>query len=466
MLNRKAIDRICIIAAIAAVVITAVFMNGEKLGISRASAHPPYEEALFDDSYVHNINIEIDDPESFFDSALEEEYVRGDITIDGEKFSAAGIRVKGNNSKNLITKYGLDRYSLKIEFDHYDEGGSYYGLDKMSLDCAFQDNSYMKNYLAYDMMRFMGVPAPLTSYTWVTINGQDYGLFLAVEEPEEAFIKRNFGNSGGKMYKPDYKSLEDENRDVALMYSGQDPAAYDNIFRTAKTDIDLEDQQRLIESLRILAEGDDLAQAVNIDQVIRYFTVQVFVVNLDSYLGPTGHNYFLYEEDGLLSMIPWDYNLAFATYSLGMPEPINDAELYINYPIDTPASGDVMLKRPMYHNLMLQEENFDLYHQYFDQFIAEYFESGRFEELVGSTVAMIGTYVEKDPTAFCSYEDFLTGAETIRQFCLLRAQSVRGQLDGIIPSTIRGQAEDDSKFVDGSSVWLPDMGEIADLERE
>ena len=88
-------------------------------------------------------------------------------------------------------------------------------------------------------------------------------------------------------------------------------------------------------------------------------------------------------------MIPWDYNLAFATYSLGMPEPINDAELYINYPIDTPASGDVMLKRPMYHNLMLQEENFDLYHQYFDRFIAEYFESGRFEELVGSTVAMI-----------------------------------------------------------------------------
>ena len=64
------------------------------------------------------------------------------------------------------------------------------------------------------------MPAPLTSYTWVTINGQDYGLFLAVEEPEEAFIKGNFGNSGGKMYKPDYKSLEDENRDVALMYSG------------------------------------------------------------------------------------------------------------------------------------------------------------------------------------------------------------------------------------------------------
>ena len=40
------------------------------------------------------------------------------------------------------------------------------------------------------------------------------------------------------------------------------------------------------------------------DQVLRYFTVQVFVMNWDSYLGRTGHNYFLYEEDGVISMLP------------------------------------------------------------------------------------------------------------------------------------------------------------------
>ena len=61
---------------------------------------------------------------------------------------------------------------------------------------------------------------------------------------------------------------------------------------------------------------------------------------------------------GVISILPWDYNLAFATYSLGMPDPINDAELYVNYPIDTPASGEVMLNRPLYHNLMQTEEYF------------------------------------------------------------------------------------------------------------
>lgn len=77
---------------------------------------------------------------------------------------------------------------------------------------------------------------------------------------------------------------------------------------------------------------------------------------------------------------------------------------------------------------------------------------------------MISPYVEKDITAFCSYEDFLLGAETIQNFCLLRAESVRKQLDGIIPATIAGQEKDQSNFVDASSVWLPDMGEADDLK--
>ena len=189
------------------------------------------------------------------------------------------------------------------------------------------------------MMEHMGVPSPLRSYVWVTVNGNPHGLFLAVEEPEEAFARRNFGSGHGQLYKPDYRSLNAENKDVALQYISDDPADYDNIFRNAKFQPDEEDKARLVEALKALnTDGGDLESAVCVEEALRYFTVQVFVVNLDSYLGRTGHNYFLYEEDGQLQILPWDYNLAFATYSLGMPEPVNDAELYINSPIDTPAS--------------------------------------------------------------------------------------------------------------------------------
>ena len=72
---------------------------------------------------------------------------------------------------------------------------------------------------------------------------------------------------------------------------------------------------------------------------------------------------------------------------------------------------------------------------------------------------MIDSYIKKDPTAFCSYQDHLLGVETFQEFCQLRAQSVRGQLNGTLPSTI---AQQDESFVriDASHIHLEDMGEI------
>ena len=463
MLKSKAIDRVCIIVTACALLLTVLFMNGEALGLIPVSARPGYETRLFDQTKVHTIDILIKDWDAFLETAAEETYTPCTLVIDGEEFSNVGLRAKGNNSLRLTEKYGLDRYSLKVEFDHY-TFGSYYGLDKFSLDASFQDNSYMKTWLTYDMMKYMGVPTPLCSYAWVRVNGEEWGLFLAIEEPEEAFAKRNFGADHGQLYKPDYKSLNGENADVHLRYIDNSFDSYDNIFRNAKFDLTDRDKQRVIDALYILSTGEDLERAVDVDEVLRYFTVQVFVVNMDSYLGKTGHNYFLYEEDGVLRILPWDYNLAFATYSLGMPDPINDAALYVNYPINTPASGEIMRNRPLYHNLMKNDGYYARYHEYFDRFIEGYFESGYFEHFISETLERIKPYAEKDPTAFCSYEDFLLGAETIARFCLLRAESVRGQLDGTIPSTIAAQAKDQSGFVDASSVWLPDMGEIADLK--
>ncbi len=448
-----------------ALIITILFINGESLGLIPATADPGYVTRLFDKSKVHTIDIFIDDWEGFLATATKEKYSSCTIVIDGEKYTNVGLRAKGNNSLRLINKYGLERYSLKVEFDHF-TFKTYHGLDKFSLDTSFQDNSYMKSWITFDMMQHMGVPTPLCSYVWVRVNNQDWGLFLAIEEPEKGFAQRNFGKNHGQLYKPDYKSLKAENADVHLRYTDDNFESYDNIFRKAKFKINAADKKRVIEALKILATGKNLEKAINVDEVLRYFTAQVFVVNMDSYLGKTGHNYFLYEEDGILSIIPWDYNLAFATYSLGMPNPINDSTLYVNYPINTPASGEIMKKRPLYHNLMKNRDYYDQYHIYFDYLISSYFESGYFEKFIADTLEMIAPYVQKDPTAFCSYEDFLLGVDTIKRFCLLRAQSVRGQLDGTIPSTIAGQKRDKSSLIDASSIWLPDMGEIADLKNK
>lgn len=464
MIKHKYIDIICICAAAAAVLITAALMFGEKLGLSKASSLPGYTFRLFDNSRVHTIDIQIEDWGAFLENAEKEEYVSCTVEIDGEAFHQVGLRAKGNNSLRLTKEYHLSRYSLKLEFDHFTDGGNYYGLDKFSLDASFQDNSYLKTYLVYDMMNFMKVPSPLCSYVWVTVNGQDWGLFLAVEEPEEAFARRNFGNDYGNLYKPDYRSLEAENADVALKYIDENPDSYPNIFENAKFKTSQEDQKRLIEALKVLDSGENLETAVNIDEVLRYFSVQVFVMNWDSYLGYTGHNYFLYEKDGVISILPWDYNLAFGTYALGMTNPIKDVHLLINYPVNTPAEGNIMLNRPLYHNLMKHKEYFDQYHTYLKYFISEYFESGQFETTFAKIQKLISPYVLKDPTAFCSYEDYLLAAELLKEVCTLRAESVKGQLSGEIPSTIKELQKYPNTGVNTDGIRLEDLGDFDDLE--
>ena len=198
MSTHRNIDRICCVVLIFTLLITALFLWSDKLGIQNVSA-AEYESALFDTSRVHTIDIEMDDWDGFLENCTDEEYEECAVTVDGEKYAGVGIRAKGNTSLSSVAAYGNDRYSFKIEFDHYDSGISYYGLDKLSLNNIIQDNTYLKDYLVYRMMDEFGVDAPLCSFVYITVNGEEWGLYLAVEAVEESFLERNYGSDYGEL---------------------------------------------------------------------------------------------------------------------------------------------------------------------------------------------------------------------------------------------------------------------------
>jgi len=154
---------------------------------------------------VHQIDLAVkeSDWESMLENALSEEYISCTAVIDGEKFSNVGIRPKGNSSLNTVASSESDRYSFKLEFDHYDGSSTYHGLDKLCLNNAIQDNTYMKDFLCYQMMNFLGADAPLSSFVWITVNGEDWGLYTAVEAIEDAFAQRSYWKDHGQLYKPD-----------------------------------------------------------------------------------------------------------------------------------------------------------------------------------------------------------------------------------------------------------------------
>ncbi len=207
MSTHKYMDKICCLALLLALVVTGVFLNAPSLGIQAASTAQGYESRLFDTSRVHTIDIVMDDWEGFLEGCTDEEYELCAVVIDNESYNNVAIRAKGNTSLTQVASYGNDRYSFKIEFDHYDSTISYHGLDKLSLNNIIQDNTYMKDYLTYQMMGYFGVDAPLCSYVYITVNGEDWGLYLAVEGVEESFLERNYGSDYGELYKPDSMSM-------------------------------------------------------------------------------------------------------------------------------------------------------------------------------------------------------------------------------------------------------------------
>ena len=571
MSTSKHIDRICIIAVVVALLISVLFMNGTALGIPVQANTMGYENRLFDTSTVHTIDIVIDDWDAFLQTAQSEEYSVCSVVIDGEAFKNVGIRGKGNTSLSTVSSMDSDRYSFKIEFDQYDSTKSYYGLDKLSLNNLIQDNTMMKDYLTYQMMNEFGVAAPLSSFVYITVNGEDWGLYLAVEAVEESFLQRNYGSNYGDLYKPDSmnmgggrgngkdfdlkdfmgsseeedasnsgvpsrpgtdtqngqqggkvpggnddsaqqdgmrpggmgsfgmsideetmrKAFEELNIDTKLLdgidfdnitmetiqavlssldrdtmqklmekvmgnssfddmgggkggmgmgseetklqYIDDSPDSYITIFSSAKTDITDADQTRLIAALKDLSEGKE--SAVDVEAVIRYFVVHNYVVNADSYTGSMIHNYYLYEGDGQLSMIPWDYNLAFGTFQG------NQATSAVNDDIDAPLSvtGN---DRPMIDWIFSSEEYTALYHQYFQEFL----NTVDAPSIINQEKELIAPYVEIDPTKFCTYEEFEKGVETLTAFCDLRSQSVARQLAG------------EEADVDASAITLSDMG--------
>ncbi|MDE5649098.1 MAG: CotH kinase family protein, partial [Oscillospiraceae bacterium] len=239
--------------------------------------------------------------------------------------------------------------------------------------------------------------------------------------------------------------------DVLLKYIDDDTDSYSNIFDNAKTDISNKDKTRLIEALQKLSSGEELNDTVDVDSVIRYFVVHNFVLNFDSYTGSMIHNYYLYEKDGQMQMLPWDYNLAFGGF-----ESAGGATNLVNYPIDSPVSGGNVEDRPMIAWIFAIEEYTELYHSFFSEFISEWFENGNFENIIDSVSSMISPYVEKDPTKFCTFEQFEKGVSTLKEFCLLRAESIEGQLNGSIGST--SDTQKSNELIDAGDLQISDMG--------
>ena len=106
------------------------------------------------------------------------------------------------------------------------------------------------------------------------------------------------------------------------------------------------------------------------------------------------------------------------------------------------------------------EEYLAKYHEYYGKLVDEYLYGGKFEETYTGIRSQIDDLVKTDPTAMYGYDSYLKGTETLYELIMLRAKSVKGQLDGTVPSTSDGQKADSSALVDASHINTSDLGSM------
>ena len=192
MIAKKHISIFAVALMAVAVVVCFLAMGyadtlSEKLG--GLGVKMEYETRLFDTDAPISVNIKMDEDEwkKMLSNAQSEEYYVCDVKINDTTINNVAVRPKGNTSLSSIAMDpDTDRFSFKLEFDHFVKGQTCYGLDKLILNNNYADPTNMKETIVYDMYQYLGADASLYNYAKVFVNGEYWGIYLALEGVESS----------------------------------------------------------------------------------------------------------------------------------------------------------------------------------------------------------------------------------------------------------------------------------------
>lgn len=158
------------------------------------------------------------------------------------------------------------------------------------------------------------------------------------------------------------------------------------------------DLKNFIKVLNEMSQGqkDDIEKVLDVDSALKYIAANTVLGNYDSLSGSTAHNYYLCGQDGKFTVLPWDYNMSIAGFSMGGGD-------QATIPIHEPVFGVNIKNTPLINNLLAVDEYKEKYHGYVKELLA-YLE--KFESRVTEVSNIIRPYVEKDPTKFYTIEQF------------------------------------------------------------
>ena len=249
------------------------------------------------------------------------EYVHGsfELTVDGVRkgplLTDVGIRLKGGFGSGRPVKTG--KSGFKVRFDEFVDDQLFFGIKRLTLNSMIQDPSMVHESLTYELFHELGLPASRTGYAFVTLNGDDYGLFLNLETLDKISLPQWFGAGNTQhLYEAD-----EAKTDVA---PGAPPFEVDE-----GDEEDIGDLEALIGAVNE-EEGDwsdNVSPFADLEQMTAQWAVERYVSHWDGYAGRDGefrpNNYYLHSDAaGIFRMMPWGTDQTWqASMSLEFDEP-------------------------------------------------------------------------------------------------------------------------------------------------
>ena len=232
-----------------------------------------------------------------------------------------GVRLKGQATRTNL--YG--KAPMKLKFDAFVPDQKFLGLTRMTLNSMVQDPSFVHEDSAYRLYRAMGITAPRTTYSWVKVNGADFGLYMNVESVDSQMLKRWMT----------VRHLYSSNCYLADITPSQS-GCYD----TNYGDDDRSDLRAAIATSNF--DGADWWREINrvadMTAVINLMATDIYTSNWDGYTDVVQNNYYLaFDTAGKFRIIPWGQDGAF--------------------PMDPSAQLDWLGRGPAYRNFGNQQRS-------------------------------------------------------------------------------------------------------------
>jgi hypothetical protein len=227
-----------------------------------------------------------------------ETWVHGTLKFGSMTFSDVGVRRKGSRTFRALPQ----KASFKVKLNKYVKGQKLYGLEELTLNNQISSYTFVTERLTYHFFRALGLPAQRANTAKVKINGEDFGIYLNLETPDEQFLERVFGAKAKTLYESNWGSDWLPGHEAGFEIDVEDPAA------PVGTKPDLTALFQKVQSATDANLLADVAPRLHTTAWLRFSAAEGVVAQWDGYgFAKAGaHNYFLAgDTDGKFSLVPW-----------------------------------------------------------------------------------------------------------------------------------------------------------------